>query len=181
MALIKSFDGVAVTESNKANPSTDLDYEVRSLDSICVNETELKHPWYYNFTYIFVGIIFGIVFVKAEIISWVRMQEMFRFQNFHMFGVMGTAVLTGAASIWLIKKFNIRTIHGEPVRFQKKRFHKGQVLGGLLFGLGWGMTGICPGPIFALIGSGAFVVLIIFLSAIAGTWVYGLLRDQLPH
>ncbi|HZI52959.1 MAG TPA: transporter, partial [Chitinophagaceae bacterium] len=116
------------------------DFEVRSLDTICINETELKHPWWYNLKYLAVGLLFGVVFVKAEIISWFRMQEMFRFQSFHMYGVMGTAVTVGIISIWLIKKFKVKTIHGEPIKFQDKKFNKGQVIGGLLFGFGWAMT-----------------------------------------
>jgi uncharacterized membrane protein YedE/YeeE len=128
-----------------------------------------------------VGILFGIVFVKAEIVSWYRIQEMFRLQSFHMYGVIGTAVVIGIISVWYIKRFKVKTIQGERVVFHKKEFHKGNVFGGLLFGLGWAITGACPGPLFAQIGSGFLVVLVTLLSAIAGTWTYGLLRDKLPH
>ncbi|MFM6948973.1 MAG: DUF6691 family protein [Aquirufa sp.] len=148
---------------------------------MCVNESELKHPWYYNFKYSVVGIIFGIVFVKAEIISWFRIQEMFRLQSFHMYGVIGTAVVVGAISVYLIKKLKIKTIYGEEITFTPKKFNKGQIYGGLLFGLGWAVTGACPGPLFAQVGTGAFAILIVILSAIAGTWVYGKFRDKLPH
>ncbi|RYE54326.1 MAG: transporter [Sphingobacteriales bacterium] len=157
------------------------DYEVRSLDTMCINEATLTHPWFYNFKYLAVGIVFGIVFVKAEVISWFRIQEMFRLQSFHMYGVIGTAVVTGMISVWLIKRFNIKTIHGEDIRFHTKKFNKGQVIGGLIFGLGWAMTGACPGPLFAQIGTGALVVIVVLLSAIAGTWVYGYFRESLPH
>ena len=160
---------------------TNTDFEVRSLDTICVNESHLTHQWYYNFKYMAVGIIFGIVFVKAEIISWFRIQEMFRFQSFHMYGVIGSAVMVGMLSVWLIKKFNIKTIYGETIEFHPKTFNKGQVYGGLLFGFGWAITGACPGPLFAQIGSGGTVISISLLSAIAGTWVYGYFRDKLPH
>jgi uncharacterized membrane protein YedE/YeeE len=160
---------------------TNTDFEVRSLDTICVNESHLTHKWYYNFKYTAVGIAFGIVFVKAEIISWFRIQEMFRFQSFHMYGVIGSAVLVGMISVFLIKKFNIKTIHGETIEFHPKTFNKGQVYGGLLFGFGWAITGACPGPLFAQIGSGGTVIAISLLSAIAGTWVYGLVREKLPH
>ncbi|HYK55257.1 MAG TPA: DUF6691 family protein [Flavisolibacter sp.] len=165
------------------NISTDFvtDYEVRSLDTICTNDTELKHPWWYNLKYLAVGLVFGILFVKAEVISWSRIQEMFRLQSFHMYGVIGTAVLTGILSVWLIKKFNVKTIHGETIRFHKKKFNKGQIIGGLIFGLGWAMTGACPGPLFAQIGTGALVVSVVLLSAVAGTWVYGYFREKLPH
>lgn len=157
------------------------DYEVRSLDTMCVNDTELVHPWWYNLKYGAVGIVFGIVFVKAEVISWFRIQEMFRLQSFHMYGVIGTAVVVGMISVWLIRKFNIKTIHGETIHFHKKSFNKGQIYGGLIFGLGWAMTGACPGPLFAQIGTGILVVSVVLLSAIGGTWVYGYFREKLPH
>jgi uncharacterized membrane protein YedE/YeeE len=131
--------------------------------------------------YLVVGVLFGIVFVKAEIISWFRIQEMFRLQSFHMYGVIGSAVLTGMLSVWLIKKFRIRTWSGDPIVLQPKKFSRGQIYGGLLFGFGWAMTGACPGPLFAQIGTGATVVVVTLLSAIAGTWVYGRFRHRLPH
>lgn len=158
-----------------------VDFEVRSLDTMCVNESQQQHPWWYNFKYMAVGVIFGIVFVKAEIISWYRIQEMFRLQSFHMYGVIGTAVVVGALSVWMIKRFNIKTIYGEKIEFHPKRFSKGQVYGGLLFGLGWGLTGACPGPLFAQIGTGVLVIAVVVLSAIAGTWTYGYFREKLPH
>lgn len=155
--------------------------EVRSLDAICVNESGRVHPWWYNFKYMAVGIIFGIVFVKAEIISWFRIQEMFRLQSFHMYGVIGTAVVVAAISVWLIKKFNVKTIYGEKIEFHRKKFNKGQIYGALLFGLGWALTGSCPGPLFAQVGSGVTVMLVAILSALAGTWTYGYFREKLPH
>ena len=127
------------------------------------------------------GLIFGVVFVKSEVVSWFRIQEMFRLQSFHMYGIIGSAVVIGMISVFLIKKFNIKTIYGESIEFHPKTFNKGQVYGGLIFGLGWATTGACPGPLFAQIGTGATVIIITLLSAIAGTWVYGLLRDKLPH
>jgi uncharacterized protein len=157
------------------------DFEVRSLDTMCVNESELKHPWWHNLKYLLAGILFGIILVKAEVISWFRIQEMFRFQSFHMFGVIGSAILVGMLSILLIRKFNIRSIYGEPIEIPKKKFNKGQLYGGLIFGFGWALTGACPGPLFAQIGTGATVILITLLSAIAGTWAYGLVREKLPH
>jgi len=131
--------------------------------------------------YLVVGVLFGVVFVKAEIISWFRIQEMFRLQSVHMYGVIGSAVAVGMASVWLIRAYDLRTLAGEPIRIQPKTFHWGQVYGGLLFGLGWALTGACPGPLFAQIGSGYVVVLATLLSALAGTWTYGYLRDRLPH
>lgn len=134
-----------------------------------------------NLKYLIVGIMFGIVFVKAEIISWFRIQEMFRFQSFHMYGVIGSAVVVGMISVFLIKRFNIKTISGETVDFHPKKFQKGQIYGGLIFGLGWALTGACPGPLFAQIGSGFVVVIVTLLSAVAGTWVYGYFKEKLPN
>jgi uncharacterized protein len=157
------------------------DFEVRSLDTMCVNESHIETKWYHNFKYAFVGILFGIVFTKAEIISWFRIQEMFRLQSFHMYGVIGTAVMVGALSVFMIKRFKVKTMDGEGIEFHPKKFNKGQVYGGLMFGFGWAMTGACPGPLFAQIGAGFAVVIVVLLSAVAGTWVYGYFRDKLPH
>lgn len=134
-----------------------------------------------NLKYLITGILFGILFVKAEVVSWFRIQEMFRLQSFHMFGIIGSAVFVGLISVLLIKKFNIKTLDGEPIVFTPKTFNKGQIYGGLLFGFGWALTGACPGPLFAQIGTGATVVVVTLLSAIAGTWFYGLIKDKLPH
>jgi uncharacterized membrane protein YedE/YeeE len=127
------------------------------------------------------GLLFGIILVKAEVISWFRIQEMFRLQSFHMFGVIGSAVAVGMLSVWLIKKYRVKTIYGEPIEFVSKKFNKGNIYGGLLFGFGWAITGACPGPLFAQIGAGATVIAVTLISAIAGTWVYGWLRLRLPH
>lgn len=142
---------------------------------------EKKTPLWHNLKYMIVGIIFGIAFVKAEIISWFRIQEMFRLDSFHMYGVIGTGVIIGMLSIQIIKKFNIRSISGEEIVIPNKTFNKGQIYGGLIFGLGWAITGACPGPLFAQIGSGYSVIIITFLSATLGVWVYGYFRDKLPH
>ena len=155
--------------------------EMVDSGTACVNESEVNKSWYSNLKYTVVGILFGIVFVKSEIISWFRIQEMFRLQSFHMFGVIGTAVVVGAVSVFLIKKFNVKTIHGEPIKIADKSFNKGQIYGGLLFGFGWALTGACPGPLFAHIGAGFYAVLVVILSAIAGTWTYGYFREKLPH
>ena len=157
------------------------DLKARELDAICVNESELKHPWWHNLKYSAWGILFGIVFVKAEIISWFRIQEMFRFESFHMYGVIGTAVVVGLISVQLIKRFKMKTVHGETVHVPLKEFSKGQIYGGLMFGLGWAVTGACPGPLFAQMGAGFSVIIITFLSAVAGTYVYGRFRESLPH
>lgn len=147
----------------------------------CVNESAVVKPWYSNLKYLVVGAIFGIVFVKAEIISWFRIQEMFRFESFHMYGVIGTAVVVGMISVQIIKARKAKSIEGEEIVIHDKEFNKGQIYGGLIFGLGWAITGACPGPLFAQMGAGFTVVIVTFLSAVLGTWVYGKFRDNLPH
>ncbi|WP_131539846.1 DUF6691 family protein [Pedobacter nototheniae] len=134
-----------------------------------------------NLKYMLVGMVFGIVFVKAEIISWFRIQEMFRLQSFHMYGVIGSAILVAMISILIIKRFKIKTINGEEIVIHPKKFNKGQIYGGLIFGMGWAITGACPGPLFAQIGTGATVVIITLLSAVAGTWIYGKFKDFFPQ
>ncbi len=134
-----------------------------------------------NSKYILVGIFFGIVFVKAEIVSWFRIQEMFRLASFHMYGVIGTAVVVATIFTLIIKKFKIKTLTGEEVVFAERPFNKGNVIGGLCFGFGWALTGACPGPMYGLIGSGFPVFVAALLSAVAGTYVYGRLQDKLPH
>lgn len=145
------------------------------------NELKQKESYFSDVKYLIVGALFGIVFVKAEIISWFRIQEMFRLQSFHMYGVIGTAIIVGMISILIIKKFNIKTLNGEEIIIAKKPFNKGNIYGGFIFGLGWALTGACPGPLFAQIGSGFLVVIVTFLSAVLGTWTYGLLQKRLPH
>jgi len=134
-----------------------------------------------NIKYLIVGILFGIIFVKGEIISWFRIQEMFRFQSFHMYGVIGSAIAVGALSIFLIKKYDIKTLNGEKIKIASKEYNKGVIFGGLIFGMGWALTGACPGPLYAQIGSGFAAITITLLSATFGTWVYGLMKNSLPH
>jgi len=170
-----------MAQHNQPSPTDLKDLQTRELDAMCVNESTLKHPWWYNLKYSAWGLLFGIVFVKAEIISWFRIQEMFRFESFHMYGVIGTAVMVGMLSVLLIRRTKARTIYGEPIHIPNKEFNKGQIYGGLLFGLGWAITGACPGPLFAQVGAGFGIILITFLSAVAGTYTYGVFRDKLPH
>lgn len=173
-----------MNKTNTIKPTlkeTNTDFEVRSLDTMCVNESRLQHPAWYNLKYFAAGIVFGIFLVKSEVISWFRIQEMFHFQSFYMYGVIGSAIVVGFISIQLIKKFRIKSIHGEMIDLHPKPFNKGQIIGGLLFGFGWALTGACPGPLYALVGSGALVIVVALFSAVAGTWVYGLLRSRLPH
>jgi uncharacterized membrane protein YedE/YeeE len=134
-----------------------------------------------KFKFLLLGFFFGVILIKAEVISWFRIQEMFRFQAFQMYGIIGSAVVIGMISVWLIKRYNVKTIKGEPIVIAPKQFSKGNIFGGLMFGLGWAMTGACPGPLFALIGSGLLVIAVVLLSAIFGTYVYGVIKDKLPH
>lgn len=134
-----------------------------------------------NLKFLIAGMLFGIILVKSEVISWFRIQEMFRLESFHMYGVIGSAIFTAMLGVLLIRKMGWRSMNGEEIVVRKKPFNKGTVIGGLIFGLGWAITGACPGPLFAQIGSGFSVVIITLLSAIAGTWVYGKLKDRLPH
>jgi len=156
------------------------DFEVRSLD-ILYAEQPKKETFFSYLKYLIIGMFFGIILVKSEVISWYRIQEMFKLQSFHMYGVIGSAVVTGIISVRLIKKFNIKTIHGEKIELPAKKFNKGQKYGGLIFGFGWAITGACPGPLFAQIGAGFSVIIVTLLSAIAGTWVYGYFKERLPH
>ena len=160
---------------------SNTDFETRSLDAMCINLMEENKPWWHLVKYLVAGVIFGIILVKSEVISWFRIQEMFRLQSFHMYGVIGSAGVGGMISVFLIKKFRVKTIYGEPIILPVKKFNKGQIYGGLIFGFGWAMTGACPGPLYAQIGNGATVVLVTLASAIAGTWVYGFFREKLPH
>ncbi len=133
------------------------------------------------FKYLFLGLLFGLILYKAEVVSWYRIQEMFRFQSFHMYGVIGSAIAVGLVSLILLRKFKARSAEGEVIATNPKLLHKGVVIGGLLFGMGWALTGACPGPLFVLVGSGHLVVVVPLFFALVGTWVYGRLREKLPH
>ena len=133
--------------------------------------------------YLMLGLLFGIILSKSEVISWFRIQEMFRFQSFHMYGIIGSAIAVSAVSVMLIRRFNVKTIRGEAITIPPREFGRGynQSIGGVIFGLGWALTGACPGPLYALIGNGITVILVALLSATAGAWAYGALRPRLPH
>ena len=132
--------------------------------------------------FLLLGIVFGIVMSKSEAISWFRIQEMFRFQAFHMYGIIGTAVILGVIGVALIKKFKIRDVHGNPILFHPKdKSVIRYLLGGTIFGLGWALSGACPGPMVVNIGYGFLSMSIVFLFAIVGTYLYGVIKDRLPH
>jgi len=133
--------------------------------------------------YLLVGVLFGIILIKSEVISWFRIQEMFRFQGFHMFGVFATALPTAILGVQSMKRRAARTLGGEPIAIPSKVLGSGvrYAVGGTIFGLGWALTGACPGPLFALLGSGVGVIAVVIASAMLGTWTYGLLRSRLPY
>jgi uncharacterized membrane protein YedE/YeeE len=132
--------------------------------------------------FLLIGILFGIIMTKSEIISWFRIQEMFRFHSFHMFGVIGSAVFLGMIQIFLIKKINFKNSKGKPIEFKDKKTGKyNNLFGGIIFGLGWALTGACPGPMYILIGNGYFVYGLVILSAIMGAFTYGAIKEKLPH
>ncbi len=133
--------------------------------------------------YLLLGIYLGVVFMKSEVVAWFRIQEMFRFQAFHMYGIIGSAVIVAAASVAAIKKLGVKDAHGNPITIPPKEMGKGYRywIGGTIFGLGWGLLGACPGPIFALLGSGVSVMIVAIVGAMLGTWTYAALRPRLPH
>jgi uncharacterized membrane protein YedE/YeeE len=132
--------------------------------------------------FLLLGIVFGIVMTKSEAVSWYRIQEMFRFQAFHMYGIIGTAVTIGVAGVALIKRFRLRDFHGNPIMFNPKEKSVARYLiGGSIFGLGWALSGACPGPMVVNIGYGYWAMAIVFFFAIVGTYLYGLIKNKLPH
>ncbi|CAN5813277.1 YeeE/YedE thiosulfate transporter family protein [soil metagenome] len=137
--------------------------------------------------YFFVGVFLGVLFIMSEVASWYRIQEMFRFQSFHMYGIIGSAVAVAAISVQVIRRLDLRTLGGQPIRLSPKEWGSSRVrgarywIGGTLFGLGWALIGACPGPMFALVGGGLSVMILGLLSAMAGTWAYAALRSHLPH
>lgn len=137
--------------------------------------------------YLLAGVYLGVLFVQGEVVSWFRVQEMFRFQSFHMYGIIGTAVAVGAASIQLITRLRLTTLHGEHIQLDPKVWGSSRIpgvrywAGGTIFGMGWALVGACPGPMFALVGAGVTPMVVTILFAMFGTWTYALLRHRLPH
>jgi uncharacterized membrane protein YedE/YeeE len=134
-----------------------------------------------NLKYLLVGTFFGLVLTKGEAISWYRMQEMFRFESFHMFGIFMTAIPVGALSLFIIRKLNLKTVDGSAIEMPKKVYHSGIVIGSLIFGFGWALTGACPGPIYAQIGTGSLVTIATLLAALGGAFSYEYLKKYLPE
>ena len=133
--------------------------------------------------YLLAGIVFGFLITKAEVISWYRIQEMFRFQGFHMFGIFATALPTAIITVQLMKRARAKSLHGDTITLAPKQLGRGirYIVGGIMFGLGWALVGACPGPLFALLGSGVLTIGVVIVAALAGTWTYGWLRPRLPH
>lgn len=133
--------------------------------------------------YLVIGIGFGFVLVKSEVVSWFRIQEMFRFDSIHMYGIIGLAVVVGIISVQLIKRYNTKDINGNPISIPPKDSSQvtRYIVGGSIFGLGWALLGACPGPMFALLGSGLTIMIVPIVAAVLGTYVYGVLRPKLPH
>jgi uncharacterized membrane protein YedE/YeeE len=133
--------------------------------------------------YFVLGIAFGITLMKSEVVSWFRIQEMFRFQAFHMYGVMASALATATTTLALIRWLGVTTLDGAPIAIEPKTLRQGYryAIGGGIFGMGWALTGACPGPLFALLGGGISVFAVTILAALAGTWTYGCLRSRLPE
>jgi uncharacterized membrane protein YedE/YeeE len=127
------------------------------------------------------GILFGIILVKSEVVSWFRIQAMFRFEEAHMYLIITSAIVVGAISLLIIKRLHMTTESGEPIAIGKKPFTRGTVIGGIIFGMGWAITGACPGPIYAQMGSGAYMAVVTFLAALGGMYLYAYLRPRLPH
>ena len=134
-----------------------------------------------NLKFMILGVIFGLVLTKSEVISWFRIQEMFRFESIHMYGIIGLAIIVGAISIRIIKKFKLKTFYGEDITFDEKPVHKGAIYGDIIFGFGWALTGACPGPLFALVGNGYSIIIVSLVCALGGTWFYGFYQNKLPH
>ncbi|HUM52426.1 MAG TPA: YeeE/YedE thiosulfate transporter family protein [Chitinophagales bacterium] len=135
-----------------------------------------------NIKFLLLGVFFGIVMAKAQVISWFRIYEMFRFESFHMYGIIGSAVVLGVIIVQFIKRSNLKSIDGTIITIEPKpKTYKASIFGGILFGLGWALVGACPGPIYVLIGAGFYGFIIVLLSALFGTFCYGLVKDKLPH
>src|SRR4051812_27571721 len=135
-----------------------------------------------NIKFLLLGIFFGIVLAKAQVISWFRIYEMFRFESFHMYGIIGSAVIIGMIIVQLIKRKHIKAMDGNPIIIEPKaKTYKASILGGTIFGLGWALVGACPGPIYILIGAGFWSFIIVLIGALLGTFIYGVLKEKLPH
>jgi len=142
-----------------------------------------KKTFLFSMLYVLAGIYFGVVLIKSELVSWFRIQEMFRFHSFHMYGVIGSAVLVGSISIWILRKIEASSLTKETISISDKTMGAGRnyLLGGTIFGFGWALTGACPGPLYALLGAGVGPIIVVLFAALLGAWSYGQIRSALPH
>jgi uncharacterized membrane protein YedE/YeeE len=162
--------------------TTPQDTDIEINTDPCADPSSITPlPFSLAIAFLVAGIYFGVLLTMAQVISLIRIQEMFHFQSFHMYGVIGSAIITGAIGVQVLRYSGVQSVTQQLITIRKVAFQKGQILGGLIFGIGWALTGACPGPIFAVIGSGYSVFIVILVSALAGTWVYGKLRNKLPH
>lgn len=179
---MRTNESLASAETVLADPTECLDVEqVAPADrEKALNEGNTPRSL---LVYGLLGLLFGFVLVRSEVVSWFRVQEMFRFDSFHMYGIIGSAIVVAAISLQVIKRFGVRTVRGEAIAVAPKEWGRGTRYwaGGILFGLGWALLGACPAPVFALFGGGISVMAVALLSALAGTWLYGALRPNLPH
>lgn len=160
--------------------ATNVGGTARATDARSSMATKPERLW----PYLALGLALGFVFTRSEVVSWFRIQEMFRFQSFHMYGIIGSAVGVGAVGVWLLERLGARSLTNRPLEIPTDRFEAPgwqYWLGGTAFGLGWGLLGACPGPIYVLIGNGVTVMIVAFLSALVGVWTYGAIRHRLPH
>lgn len=134
-----------------------------------------------NFIFVLFGALFGIVLTKSEVISWFRIQSMFNFEEPYMYLVIGSAVVVGAISIQIVKRLKMKSVSGEPLEFRGKKFHKGFIFGGIIFGIGWAITGACPGPVFAQVGAGEYPALATLAGGLLGAFLYHSFKTKLPH
>ncbi len=134
-----------------------------------------------QFFVLMIGVFFGVILIKSEVASWFRIQKMFRLEEAHMYLIIASAVAVGAISLYLIKRFQVQTISGDTIQIKTKKFQKGTIIGGISFGLGWAVTGACPGPIYAQIGSGEYMAIVTFIGAFSGMYLYAYLQPRLPH
>ncbi len=143
-------------------------------------EARERKPWW---PYLVLGSLFGVILTQSQVISWYRIQEMFRFESFHMYGIIGSAVVVAALSTKILRRLDAHSYRGEPIQVVRKEMGGGRhlAIGGVIFGVGWGITGACPGPVFALVGNGVWGALVVLAGALGGTWVYAHSRHRLPH
>ena len=153
----------------------------RNLYHMDFTAAHLKIVIVKKISYLLIGVFFGIILIKSEVSSWYRIQEMFRFQSFKMYGVIGSAIMVATIGKLFLRKSKVKTSTGKEIVAGQKKYHHGLIIGGMLFGIGWALTGVCPGPLYALIGKGLYPLIVLFACALIGTWTYSFFSEKLPH